>query len=219
MKGLHSTSQNFVDYNQLATADGKRFSDVQDSYRPTCIVSIFSAVQTDQAAKGVAGRQCIAVDTNDFFTQQFFLIYQRFRQLITLAVVGNRTDDFVFRHQVVRLLPRDSNHSVTVEYFEMDEIIRFFFVFFAGAIECGLQAGHPYRFRQVIHGHQFRRPQRAFSIRGGRNHFGLASDNPFDTFYQLRTGDFGQADTGEHDVGFIHAQPIQRGLRMVEDFQ
>ena len=167
----------------------------------------------------MAEHQCVAVDANDFFAQQFFPIHQRFRQFITLAVAGNQIDGFVFRHQVTRLLPRDFNHAVAAEYSEMSEIVRFFFVFFADAVKCDLQACHPYRFEQVIHGCQFKRSQRMFFVCGGENHFGLAFGDPFDAFHQLQAGDFGQADVGEHDVGFMHAQPIQRGLRVVEGFQ
>ena len=80
----------------------------------------------------------VAVETDDFFAQQFFPVDQGFGQFVALSVAGNQKDGFVLRHQITRLLPWDFDHAVAAEDLEMGKVVGFFAVFFADPIQCRL---------------------------------------------------------------------------------
>ena len=55
-----------------------------------------------------------------------------------------------------------------------------------------------------------------FFVGGGEDNFGLAFGDAFDAFDQLESGNFGQPDVGKYDIDFVHTQPVQSGLCVVE---
>ena len=167
----------------------------------------------------MAHHQRVAVDADDFLTQQFFPVHQRFRQFVFRTVAGNQKHGFLVGLQVARLLPGDFQHTLAGKHLEVFEFVGTFFNIVLNAGECGLQAGDFNRLEQVILRRQLERAQGVLFVSRGKNHMRLFLGNPFDPFDKLQAVDFGHIDVGKNDINFVYAQPFQSRFGMMEHFQ